>query len=78
MHANYLETMPSDLSTVNDPGLVEALHDLAVALAEWQEQTAAEDVDVHDMADAGALVLERLKTAANTAITVAAMESASR
>lgn len=78
MHVTYLETMPSDLSTITDVGLVAALHDLAAALDAWRKQAAAEEVDADDMADCGALVLDRLKTAANAAITAAAMESVSR
>lgn len=74
MKPNYLTTMPSDLSTITDASLMEALHDLAVALEAWQKQAAAERTDSDAIADAGALVLDRLKTAANAALTVAASE----
>jgi hypothetical protein len=77
MYVQYSETTTSGLSTVTDPGLVEALHDLAVALAVWQRQAAA-DFDVWAMGDAGDDVLERLVTATNAAIAAEVIGFASR
>jgi hypothetical protein len=62
------------LATVTDETLSEALHDLAAGLRQWLDTGAAEDCDIDDITDAGALVLHRLRIAVDAvaALTTAA------
>jgi hypothetical protein len=60
------------LATVTDETLSEALHDLAAGLRQWLDKGAAEDCDIDDITDAGALVLHRLKAASDAVAALAA------
>jgi hypothetical protein len=60
------------LATVTNETLSEALHDLAAGLRQWLDTGAAEDCDIDDITDAGALVIHRLKIATDAVAAFAA------
>lgn len=60
------------LATVTNETLSEALHDLAAGLRQWLDTGAAEDCDIDDITDAGALVIHRLRIATDAVAALAA------